>query len=413
MDITDPTRPEPKGHHEGYVADVHQGFVYALTDHINLQIVDARDPARPVVAGRYRSRGATTSVDVNGRHAYLAAGAAGLLVLDVSNPTSPTELGRTYTGSWASYVRVQDERAYVCDGSGSFSVLDVSNPASPQKLASYGPIAGCHVVSVLGPIAYVSTTDFWTLILDMSDLNQLMPINRLSVSRALPIGELAFAKQYGSGYAELQVLDMRHLVQPVQVGEYRNPGGIQGYDVRDRFVFLTTGDSLEVHFLSGGPPVITEQPRDVATILEGAPPVLTVKALGEPLSYQWYHGSSGDTNKPISGATHSSLALTPFTPVRHYWVRVGNRFGSLESRTATVTVHPILRSVEQSTQDGPRLSLEIVAPPGIRCGLQHSPNMSFWEDLPSVAPIFMRTSRERVSIASPPPMGFFRAVWIP
>jgi hypothetical protein len=85
------------------------------------------------------------------------------------------------------------------------------------------------------------------------------------------------------------------------------------------------------------PPSITAQPQS-STVTSGTSVTLTVGAGGTtPLSYQWYVGSSGITGSPISGATSSSVTVTPASTT-NYWVRVSNACGAANSATATITV---------------------------------------------------------------------------
>jgi hypothetical protein len=85
-------------------------------------------------------------------------------------------------------------------------------------------------------------------------------------------------------------------------------------------------------------PAITGQPTS-RTITAGNSTTLTVTATGTaPLTYQWYVGTSGSTTNPISGATSSSLTVSPAAST-NYWVRVTNSCGTVNSATATVTVN--------------------------------------------------------------------------
>jgi hypothetical protein len=88
------------------------------------------------------------------------------------------------------------------------------------------------------------------------------------------------------------------------------------------------------------PPVtIGSQSTDV-TILEGRTATLTVAASGGTVSYQWYAGTTGVTSSPVSGATGSSLTVTPST-TSSYWLRASNSCGSsIDSNTITITVLP-------------------------------------------------------------------------
>lgn len=82
-------------------------------------------------------------------------------------------------------------------------------------------------------------------------------------------------------------------------------------------------------------PVITDQPAPI-TIIRGQIATLTVIAIGsQPLTYQWYEGTSGMTNNPIGD--NSPWFDTPFlTSAKNYWVRVTNEAGSIDSEIATV-----------------------------------------------------------------------------
>lgn len=85
------------------------------------------------------------------------------------------------------------------------------------------------------------------------------------------------------------------------------------------------------------PPVIITQPSS-QTITLGQSATLSVVATGTSLTYQWYTVGSGGVATPITGATSSSLTVSP-TATTRYGVLVKNPAGSLKSVTATVTVH--------------------------------------------------------------------------
>jgi hypothetical protein len=89
------------------------------------------------------------------------------------------------------------------------------------------------------------------------------------------------------------------------------------------------------------PPVIfgIDQPRN-ATINKNSAATLEVKSGGSaPFAYQWYSGATGITSSPISGATHATFNTGKLSSSSDYWVRVTNPCGSVDSNTATVTVH--------------------------------------------------------------------------
>ena len=82
---------------------------------------------------------------------------------------------------------------------------------------------------------------------------------------------------------------------------------------------------------------IAGQPQS-QTIRGGQTATLAVTAAGnEPLSYQWYQGSSGTTITPVG--TNSNTFTTPsLTTTTSYWVLVANSCGQANSDTATINV---------------------------------------------------------------------------
>jgi hypothetical protein len=115
------------------------------------------------------------------------------------------------------------------------------------------------------------------------------------------------------------------------------------------------------------PAAITASPSSTQ-ITSGASASLSVAATGTgPLSYQWFAGQAGDESSPISGATSSTLAVTPQSTT-DYWVEVTNSCGIAVSSTTTVTVVPVCSSpqitagpLSQSISQGSSIQLFVEA----------------------------------------------------
>jgi hypothetical protein len=79
-------------------------------------------------------------------------------------------------------------------------------------------------------------------------------------------------------------------------------------------------------------------PLDPTAICSGSTASLSVTATGSGLHYQWYQGTAPSTASPVG--TDSSNYTTPsLTSTTSYWVQVTGDCGSVDSRTATVTVN--------------------------------------------------------------------------
>ncbi|HEV7428012.1 MAG TPA: M57 family metalloprotease [Thermoanaerobaculia bacterium] len=93
------------------------------------------------------------------------------------------------------------------------------------------------------------------------------------------------------------------------------------------------------------PSSITTPPGNT-TIAPGGSATLTVVAAGTaPITFQWYTGTSGNTNSKILNATNASLTVSPAVTTT-YWVQVANSCNTVgnNSVTAVVTVSAICPS---------------------------------------------------------------------
>jgi hypothetical protein len=76
----------------------------------------------------------------------------------------------------------------------------------------------------------------------------------------------------------------------------------------------------------GIPPIITVQPEN-KLIKSGETATFTVSATGDSvLSYQWYHGVTGDKSNPV-GENDTSYTTPALTSMTNYWVEVANASG--------------------------------------------------------------------------------------
>jgi hypothetical protein len=94
-------------------------------------------------------------------------------------------------------------------------------------------------------------------------------------------------------------------------------------------------------------PVITAGPSN-QTIAPNTAASLSVSATGLGLTYQWYHGLSGDISHPYGGATSSTFSPTLIGNT-NVWCRILNSAGAAYSDTALVTVTFTDPLVSQST----------------------------------------------------------------
>jgi hypothetical protein len=143
---------------------VSNGYAYVAQREQCLQVVDVRNPLRPLLLGSVNTPWHAQDVAVEGSYAYVA-GAGGLQIVDISNPMEPRVVGQA--GIWDGRdVVVGDGLAYVASWDG-LTVLDIREPANPQVLGGVG-CEGCYGVTLSGHYAYV-VGYCGLLVLDVAD----------------------------------------------------------------------------------------------------------------------------------------------------------------------------------------------------------------------------------------------------
>lgn len=144
----------------------HQGnYVYVVRNGgtPNFLVIDANNPASPVISGSLTLVGVPRNIAVSGNYAYIASSdnAQELKVINVTNPAAPVQVG-SYNASGnsdANGVFVVGTTTYVVRtflaADPEFLVINVANPAAPALLGSLQLSDTGNEVWVQGTFAYV------------------------------------------------------------------------------------------------------------------------------------------------------------------------------------------------------------------------------------------------------------------
>jgi hypothetical protein len=264
---------------------VQDGYVYAVSE-TEFIVIDARDPARPRVAGRVAGLdGWPVAVALDGDHAFVAASQGGLQVFDVRDPASPAQVGLFETLGPVTSVDVAGGRAYITDGS-ALRVLDLSNPARPRESGALSLPGWVWRVRVSGSHAFVIDMgtgepggDLQTRAEESGGTLDVVDVSdpaapRLVATRPVPSkAELALAGgvAYIAGDEGLQVLDVSTPTAPQVLGHHPWARGARGIAVSGPHVFLAMWTrGLQELWASAGPPGdATRTPTPPATPLPG------------------------------------------------------------------------------------------------------------------------------------------------
>lgn len=139
------TPPQEFADREGLIdLAVGKGRVYLAYASAGLQVVDVRNPGRPVLLGTLDLGGPVETVRLDGGRLQLTAGIAGVRIVDVSSPARPRPLGELRTICYPQDLAGAGRYTYVADGycgSDGLLVMDNSGP-QPKLLESHPGIVG-------------------------------------------------------------------------------------------------------------------------------------------------------------------------------------------------------------------------------------------------------------------------------
>lgn len=169
VDISDPEHPQTVGHVGQYAVaiDTDGRYLYTVARNQGMRVIDALDPAHPVLAAVCPVPGWPSSVSVAGGMACVTNG-TDLYVIDLANPRDPQIRGRFDPPEHTRHVTCDGSWAYVCAGNDGLLVVDLSDPGAPVQVADlrfdgntwgtalhgsrlYVPTGGLQVLDVSNP----------------------------------------------------------------------------------------------------------------------------------------------------------------------------------------------------------------------------------------------------------------------
>ncbi|MBI4661077.1 MAG: hypothetical protein HY735_19785, partial [Verrucomicrobia bacterium] len=352
LGVSYPTRPALLGTYDSdreirsmaVAADVaYLGWVRG--DGLGLQILDLRNPARPVLLSNTTnslSGSYSIGVTVSGRYAYLVTPDQGMQIFDVNDPAKPQRLSQE-GGTYAEALRVSGAHAYLNSGNG-LRVWSVADPKVPVEVGSIDFNQGGIGLGlwVSGDSAYVGQGWNGFSIVDVHS-----PTNLVAVGGYDSVGEVhdlwtdnnyTFAAE---GWEGLEVFDVTNPAQPFPIARSTTLGQARGVQVSGSHAYVVEGGSgLAILSLSETPVTVVADPASLSVAL-GDSATLSVRAYARgPISYQWYFGESGDVSRPVAGANGASFNTPALTNAAAYWVRVSSGTGVSDSRTARINLVP-------------------------------------------------------------------------
>jgi hypothetical protein len=189
--------------------------------------------------------------------------------------------------------------AYLGQGWHGFSIVDISDPSDPVFQAS---------LKTKGKVSDVEAH-----------------------------GNFLFTAEGTNG---LNVYDVSDPSSPAHIHHLPTKTPATSVHISDQSVYvLEQGGGLSVLKTLSNEVRISQQPRTIR-VENGRSTTLHVGAFSwRDLSYQWYHGESGDTNRPIVDARQPAFTTPVINQAEQFWVRVSD--GQTSTDSDTVVISPI------------------------------------------------------------------------
>ena len=255
LDISDPTNILVLSTFEGYynraaTLSSDETKVFAATYGDAFKIYDISDPTNITLLGAYDTPGFAMSVTLSKDEntAFVTDRSSELQIINVSDPTNPILLS-TFSGRGA-----YSDGALSSDGNTLYlvnwftlDIVDVSDPSSPQligrtstQIDQYGNDVGGYsdalVLSTDGKVAYVESTLYGLIVLDISDSTSPSVVGSIDLdipnspggASKLTLSPDGTTIYFAGDVTDLKVIDVRRPATPVLVGTYQTMGDSWG-----------------------------------------------------------------------------------------------------------------------------------------------------------------------------------------
>lgn len=235
IEVNDPRSPEELTDYDagGQARSllIKNEYAYVAHDDNGFVILDITVPENPQFVGRYHSEGLEVfDVAVEGRIAYLAAGAIGIVKVDISNHRTPelVEVLDTYGAAYG--IQISGGFGYAADFSGGLTVIELSNFS--EAGFSRAPNNALQL-ELREEYAFIANNRSGLSIVDISTPNSPQEIASLDTpgeARGVTLfDDLAFVSDYAGG---LRIIDISDPSDPDEIGSVQLPGRAQDSAVR-------------------------------------------------------------------------------------------------------------------------------------------------------------------------------------
>jgi len=276
LDVSDPANilvlSSFEGYHRAATLSTDETKVFAATFDDAFKIYDISDPTNITLLGAYDTPGSPMSVTLSKDEntAFVTDRSSELQIINVSDPTNPILLSTfsdgLFYGAYSDGALSSDGNTLYLVNWYTLDIVDVSDPSSPQLLGStstqidqYGNYVGnlggysdALVLSTDGKVAYVESTQYGLIVLDISDSTSPSVVGSMDLdiynsaggASKLTLSPDGTTIYFAGDVTDLKVIDVRRPGTPVLISTYQTTSDSWG---------VTTSAVGDMLYISGHP----------------------------------------------------------------------------------------------------------------------------------------------------------------
>ena len=273
LDVSDPANilvlSSFEGYHRAATLSTDETKVFAATFDDAFKIYDISDPTNITLLGAYDTPGSPMSVTLSKDEntAFVTDRSSELQIINVSDPTNPILLSTfsdgLFYGAYSDGALSSDGNTLYLVNWYTLDIVDVSDPSSPQLLGrtstqidQYGNRVGGYsdalVLSTDGKVAYVESTQYGLIVLDISDSTSPSVVGSMDLdiynsaggASKLTLSPDGTTIYFAGDVTDLKVIDVRRPGTPVLISTYQTTSDSWG---------VTTSAVGDMLYISGYP----------------------------------------------------------------------------------------------------------------------------------------------------------------
>ncbi|MGC2049321.1 MAG: hypothetical protein WA635_12025 [Gallionella sp.] len=245
---------------------VHHGHGLLAAGERGLLIADLTASGKINISASHVTKGKTTRVLAEKKHAWLVDDGTEVVMLDIRNLKKPAVLARYHSDQTITDITIHDGCVYLLLGSTTIAAIDMRNPPVSVELSRFALEDEAKKIFASGDRLYAAQPGYGLSIFDTTDKAHIRLVGRQTVTggaTAVTVqDDIALVARGGNGFTLFDATDPAHAKW---LGSHSRLGQVAGISARDGKVVLWNDSAELISMDTGNPgmPVIAASHRDI------------------------------------------------------------------------------------------------------------------------------------------------------